>query len=54
VKALRIEAQGLSGHYWTVAQCRVSEQEPWHQPTKDGKVWTMRGYTLVCAGISYV
>lgn len=53
VKPLWITVQGLTTNKWIVEQCRVSENEPWHQPTGDGKVWTMKTYTLTCAGISY-
>lgn len=53
VKQLKIEVQGISGHHWLVQFCGVTEHEPWNAPDKT-VARTVKGYTLACAGISYV
>jgi hypothetical protein len=53
VKPLKIEVQGISGHHWLVAQCKITDHEPWNEPVKS-TARTMKQYTLTCAGISYV
>ncbi|MEO5712987.1 MAG: hypothetical protein ABIT37_05825 [Luteolibacter sp.] len=54
VKPLKIEVDGVGGgHYWQAAQCKVSENEPWHQP-HSRFARTVKSLTLTCAGLSYV
>lgn len=52
VKALKIEISGLTGHYYTVAQCAVTDHEPYVEMIS-GKNRVIRGYSLACAGLSY-
>jgi len=53
VKQLKIEVQGITGHYWLVQYCGATEHEPWNDPHAR-YARTVRSYTLACAGISYV
>lgn len=52
VKPLKIEVQGISGH-WLVAFCHVDKHEQWQQPDpRYARI--VRAFELSCAGISYV
>lgn len=53
VKQLKIEVQGITGHYWLVQYCHLTKNEVWSQP--DSRfARMMKTIEMSCAGISYV